>query len=184
MAKIEDSLKILMRLEFNNSSNALHQNPTEPVYTYMGIYQKAHPKWEGWRIIKESIARLGNIKLASIELYKNKDLLSSVEWFYKKIFWDVARLDEINIQHTANEIFIFGVNAGMPTAIKAAQRLVGLQANGKMGDETVFVLNNFKPEVFDSSYDILEQEHYDSLIKKNFKLKIYATGWRTRALAV
>lgn len=184
MADIEKAMKILMGLEFNNPENALHRNKTESGYTYMGIYQKAHPKWEGWKIVLEYIERYKNIKVASKNLYSNEHLTDLVNLFYKKAFWDKANLDSVTSQKIADEIFIFGVNAGMPTAIKTAQKLVKINPDGDVGEKTIAVLNSFDENVFDAEYDLLEQKHYTILIGRNPKLKIYANGWRNRSLAV
>ena len=40
--KFKRALEILYKLEFNNPQNALHKNPTESGYTFMGIYETAH----------------------------------------------------------------------------------------------------------------------------------------------
>lgn len=184
MADFNESMKILMKLEFSNPENALHKNKTESGFTYMGIYQTAHPKWAGWLIVSDFIKKYKDIKITSKELYKNDTLTRLVYLFYKKTFWDIARLDEVDSQKMADEIFIFGVNAGMGVAVKVAQRLVGLFADGKIGSETLDRLNKFNEVVFDKQYDSLEQEHYNNLIAKNPKLKIYANGWRNRSIAI
>lgn len=184
MTDFKKSMKILMDLEFNNPENALHKNPTESGYTYMGIYQKAHSKWIGWGFVNEYLGLYKNIKIASRNLYENEALTRLVDLFYKKAFWDIAKLDSISSQKIADEIFIFGVNTGMPTAIKTAQKLVGLNPDGDVGEKTISVLNNFDEKVFDSKYDLLEQAHYSKLIEMNPKFKIYANGWRNRSLAV
>lgn len=49
-AKGEESMKILMRLEFNGAANALEVNKTENGMTYIGIYRVAHPDWSGWEL--------------------------------------------------------------------------------------------------------------------------------------
>lgn len=184
MADIKKAMKILMDLEFNNPENVLHKNPTESGYTYMGIYQKAHPKWEGWKIILEYIEKYKNIKIASKNLYTNELLTDLVNLFYKKSFWDIAKLDLVNSQKIASEIFIFGVNVGMGIAIKTAQKLVMSNVNGLSDDRTILALNSFDEKVFDAEYDRLEQKYYETLIAANSKFKIYANGWRNRSLAV
>lgn len=185
MANFEKSMKILMELEFSSPSDALHKNPTEPVYTYMGIYYKAHPTWDGWRIVRETLSKYNNnLKLASEMLYINPELTKMVYSFYKSKFWDVARLDEVNNQNTADEIMIFGVNVGMRTAIKTAQGLVGFvgdDVDGKVGKATLRVLNSFDSTVFDEEFDKLENDYYQELIEADPERKIYAKGWRKRA---
>ena len=48
MVNFNNAFKILMRLEFSFPENALHKNPTEKEWTFMGIYQKYHSSWKGW----------------------------------------------------------------------------------------------------------------------------------------
>ena len=174
-----------MSLEFSDSSTALEKNPTEPVYTYMGLYYKAHPEWAGWSIVQSTLEKCkGNMKWASSVLYKNQELTELVYGYYKRRFWDLARLDEVQNQNTADEIMIFGVNVGMIKAIKTAQKLVGVKEDGRVGKETLNALNTFDSEKFDEDFDKLEIAYYDALVEKNPERKIYAKGWRSRAEAV
>lgn len=62
MANFNEAFKILMSLEFSFPENALHKNPTEKEWTFMGIYQKAHPSWKGWDEILAALAYGGDIK--------------------------------------------------------------------------------------------------------------------------
>ena len=185
MANIKEALSILYKLEFSNSSNALEVNPTEEGYTFMGIYQKANPNWSGWQIVRQKMQQYNNDrKLVSSMLYDNEKMREHVEWFYKREFWDKAKLDKVDSQHTANEIFIFGVNAGMNKAIKEAQRVVGCLQDGIVGNNTLRALNSFDDTVFSQTYDIYEQEHYASIIEINPSKAIFANGWKNRAVAV
>ena len=45
-------------------------------------------------------------------------------------------------------------------------------------------LNNFDSEKFDEVFDVLEMAYYDELILRDPNKKIYAKGWKKRALAV
>jgi len=184
MADFQKSMDILMELEFSNPGNALHKNPTEGRYTYMGIYQKAWPKWTGWMIVNDILKKNTTTEGASRDCAKNDTLTKLVYVFYKRVFWDIARLDDVVSQKIADEIFIFGVNAGMPTAVKTAQKIVGVFQDGAAGPMTIEALNEFDEEIFDAKYDLSEQEYYKKLIDRNPKLKIYANGWRNRSIAV
>lgn len=184
MANIKESFRILQRLEFSSPENALEKNPTESGYTFMGIYQTAWPQWEGWKLVREALSKYNNQRaLASQMLYQSAIMQELVYSFYKKIFWDVASLDEIS-QRKADEIFLMGVNAGISTAVKMAQSLVGVEADGKIGPRTVRALNAFSDDEFDVQYDELEKAHYAAIIERNPAKKIFANGWRNRADAV
>jgi len=149
MALFNPAMDILKTLEFNHASNVLHHNKGEQGYTYFGIYQKAHPKWEGWKEVYKAIVqykyRLGT---ASITLYKKRILTEKVYAFYKKEFWDIIYLDTIKSQKIAEEIFIFGVNTNPRRAITKAQKIVGVKVDGWIGDKTIKALNSYDEKHF------------------------------------
>ena len=185
MAKFESSMEILMDLEFSSSRNALHYNPTEGGYTFMGIYQVAHPSWKGWKIVEKTLKGCDNsIKEASEILYNNDKLVTMVGDFYRREFYAKAKLSHLKSQNTANEIFVFSTNAGIRAAVKAAQEIVGTTVDGIIGAITIKALNEFDEEVFSREYDLLEQRHYARLIARNPAFKVYGRGWKNRSLAV
>lgn len=183
MAKFEDSMKILMGLEFNGAYNALEINKTENDVTYMGIYRVAHPEWSGWAIVDEALSTM-SVKEASKVLFENKVLTEKVYKFYKDEFWTPFRFDEIVDQKKADEMFVFGVNAGMVKAIKLGQEIVGVVVDGRIGKMTIAALNSYDVVKFDKEYDAKENEHYAKIIAANPAKKIFAKGWRNRAEAV
>lgn len=184
MAKIDDVFVLMLKLEFNDASNALHKNPTEDGYTYMGIYHTAHPKWEGWKIVEEVIASSSSIQEASKKLFRDGKMTELVKKFYEDMFWNKMRLGEVVSQKIANEMFVFGVNAGIPRAVKVAQEIVGVSVDGVIGSKTVAALNRFDESVFDRVFDEKEIKFYERLVEVDPKKKIYMNGWRNRALAV
>lgn len=173
-----------MGLEFSRPGDALDRNPTEDGWTFMGIYQTAHPGWKGWDEILERVASGGDIEKISRALYSSEKLRAEVRRFYKEAYWDRMRLDEVVSQIKANEMFVFGVNVGIKPAVRAAQTVVGVEADGVFGDQTLAAINRFDEAKFDKEFDRAELEYYNRLMQKNPKLKIYANGWRRRANAV
>ena len=184
MANIKDGLDILYKLEFNSPQNVLEKNKTEDGYTLFGIYQKANPDWHGWNTVIAMMNQYQDMKIVSRRLYDNEYIRSLVEELYKEKYWNVAKLDNIESQHKANEIFIFGVNAGMKIAIKTAQQIVGTKDDGIVGNKTIELVNKFDEAQFDLMYDDREILYYDDIIRHNPEKKIYANGWRNRAIAV
>ena len=185
MAKIEEALDILYRLEFSNEGNVLEKNATEDGWTFMGIYQGAHPDLDIWKAIRQKMQQYnGDMKLVGSMMYNNALVREMVQAFYKKEFWDKARLDDVNSQHMANEVFIAGVNMGMKKAVMLAQKLVGTTQDGVVGSKTIKAMNSFDDAVFDKMYDQLENEHYEAIIAANPSKRIFAKGWRNRAVAV
>ena len=186
MAKIEKALDILYKLEFSNENDVLERNATEDGWTFMGIYQGAFPQLDLWKVIRQKMQQYnGDMKLVGSMLYNNATVREMVEAFYKKEFWDKARLDEVVSQQIANEIFVAGVNMGMKKAVMLAQKLVCVPADGVMGPKTLTAINKYDDDaMFDEMYDILETDHYEMRIANNPSKRIYAKGWRNRAMAV
>ena len=185
MAKIEEALAIMYRLEFSNEDNVLEQNATENGWTFMGIYQGAFPNLDLWKVIRQKMQQYnGDMKLVGSMLYNNATVREMVEAFYKKEFWDKAKLDEVHSQQIANEIFVAGVNMGMKKAVMLAQKLVCVPADGLVGPKTLAAINKYDDAAFDEMYDVLETDHYEMIIAANPSKRIFAKGWRNRAVAV
>ena len=176
-------MQFLMRLEFNSPSLTLHKNETENGLTFFGIYECAHPGFRGWELVKQ-VLKGKSLKEASVILYNNSDLVALVYEFYKKEFWDKMRLDEVESDLKASEIFIFGVNVDTKPAVRVLQRLLNVTVDGVMGAQTLKALNAYDEGKFNVEFDSYEIAYYASLVSKNPKLKIYANGWKNRALAI
>lgn len=185
MANIRPALEKLFKLEFSSAKDALHVNPGEQGYTFMGVYQAANPKLGLWTLVADILKKhKGDIRKASVELYRNQEAQAIVERVYKAGYWDKARLDSITSQKIAEEIFVFGVNAGMRNAIRKAQKLIGAVADGIVGSQTINALNNFSEASFDYKFDEVEKLFYDDLIAAKPSFAQFKRGWYARAVAV
>lgn len=61
---------------------------------------------------------------------------------YKRNYWDKIKGDDINSQDVANSLYDNAVNVGPGTAIKLAQRSLGISETGVMDIQTLNKLNN------------------------------------------
>ena len=95
--------------------------------TYAGIARNIWPKWAGW----------GKIDAGEVDA----ELTGMVRAFYKAEFWDRIRGDDIGAQDAAYHIFAFSVNAGLKTAVRMAQRIIGATPDGIFGDQSFHRLN-------------------------------------------
>jgi len=185
MTNFERAIKLLFKVEFNSPKNFLHRNKTERDYTVGGVYKYAHPNWIGWETVSRVIDECGgNIQDASQILYYDELFVAQIKFFIKKEFWDKMKLDEINAQIICNEIFLFGYNAGKRTAIRKAQKIIGVTADGLIGPLTIKALNNFDIDKFSLEFDELELQYYADLIFKKPSFAIYKNGWQNRAIFV
>ena len=181
MKNFTNAFYTLMSLEFNAPKNALHKNPTENGLTFMGIYEAANPNWQGWGQVRAAINAYGDLEKASVALYNDDALIEKVKIFYKKEFWDKMRLDEVDSELKACELFIFGVNVDTAPAVRVLQRLLGVVVDGIMGAQTLKALNNYNEQAFDVDFDRAEIAYYRNLVKAKPEYHIYERGWINRA---
>ena len=184
MASIDKAFDIMLKLEFNSPANALHKNKTESGWTFMGIYQTAHPKLSLWSKVNDAVSLSSSVAEASKMLYADKELLDEVKKFYKEKFWDRMWLDKVDSQHKATEIFVFGVNAGCSRSIRLAQIVSGAVADGLIGPNTIKAINAYDEHLFDKKFDSEEIKYYEAIVSNNPEKKIFLNGWKNRAVAV
>ena len=110
--------------------------------TYAGISRKANPKWAGWKTIDAAKKKYGSgfkNKLAGDAVLKQQ-----VKTLYRTNYWNPIWGDRIVRQEVANEIYDFGVNAGVATSIKLQQRQFKMKQTGKMDEALLSKLNSIK----------------------------------------
>lgn len=152
--------------------------------TYAGIARNYWPKWEGWKYIdKYKAAYSKSDKKLSIAKWVNgsakitsEPLNFMVSTFYKKNFWDVNSLDQINNQQLANTVYDFGVNSGTAKAAKFLQQSVNsiysttLTVDGQIGNKTITAINGFdcnEPELIYNEFNRRREDFYRSIAKGN-----------------
>ncbi len=184
MANFDEAFKRFNGIEFNRPENVLHQNKGETGLTFYGIYQKAHPNWNGWhRVYAHIMLKDNSRKEASISASKDELLIDEVKNFYRILYWDRLRLDEVKSQKIAEELFFFYLNIGnKQKVIKYAQLIVGAKDDGILGKNTLRALNSFDEDIFDKEYDQKQISHYKRLVAKYPKrFTRFLKGWINRA---
>lgn len=134
--------------------------------TYAGIARAFHPNWQGWRFIDQ-----GETPPAEL-----------VRQFYRSNFWAPLRLDEVAHQEVAVNLFDFGVNAGLSTAAKLAQLVVGATPDGKIGAKTLQALNAIDPDLFVARYALAKIARYRDIVTGNRTQQRFLVGWINRVL--
>ena len=76
------------------------------------------------------------------------------------------------------EIFDMGVNAGKRNAIRIAQRLVGVKADGIIGFITAGAIYKCNDFVF--LYKLARKDYYTNLVIRKPDLEIFLQGWLNR----
>lgn len=171
----------MLGLEFGLPYNALHKNKWENGYTFMGIYEGAHPSWKGWELIYRTLELYKDLEKASYECYQNIFLIDLVEKFYKANFWNKLRLDEIRSDRIADLIFKFAVNVGIKRAVKYAQMVANVRIDGIIGNNTISALNTLDSKYFEERYKTEFIKFYEGLVKDNpDRYGRFLKGWINR----
>lgn len=155
--------------------------------TWKGIARKKHPDWPGWTLIDK--AKHGDFP-ANLNSVPN--LQYFVEQFYKVKFWDYLKLDQINNQKIANELFDTSVNMGQGIAALFLQRSLNvsnrngkdypdLQVDGAIGAITVNAVNNHpRPDQLFKLINTLQGARYIGICEANPTQEIFLTSWLSR----
>lgn len=143
--------------------------------TYAGISRVFWPNWGGWAIIdkaKKISKKADDInkyaKTTGIEIFKRS--------FYKQNFWDVNKLDLINDQQIANNIYDFGVNSGVSKAAKILQEALGVNVDGIIGSITISKANQFDAKNLYDRYNRYRSDFYHKLAQNPDQLQ-FLKGW-------
>lgn len=107
--------------------------------------------------------------------------ISYTEWssILKTMFWDRLRADEINSQGVANILFDW-IWASGPSAIRKAQKILGVRADGIVGPQTLLAINRSDPfRLFQKIRD--ERENHYRSCRAAWK---FLNGWLRRLNAL
>ena len=159
--------------------------------TYKGVSRRYNPQWEGWKIIDDMKQHADFPKI----LNSLPQLQDCVYDFYKKDYWDSNRLDEIDSQEIANEMFDTAVNMGRVRAAKFLQESLNylnrnekvypdLAVDSHIGPATLraldYILDHGEEELLLKILNVLQGSFYLDYMKKNPVQEKYMRGWFNR----
>lgn len=137
--------------------------------TYAGIARAFHGNWAGWQLIDN-----GDVS--------SEQLRNLVMDFYRDKFWNRLMANDIESQKIAESLFDFSVNAGIRTAVKLAQLVVGSTPDGIIGVNTLAKLNNTDEELFISKYALVKVTRYTEIVRRDRSQSKFLLGWLNRTL--
>lgn len=183
MADFKEAHLLLENAEFSsNPKKYLHKNQNENDLTLGGIYSKYHQLDINWHFVKGVLSLCnGDIQRASVMLYADEETRKNVFIFFREKFWYKMKLDEIQSQKIANEIYLSGVHIGITNAIKLAQETVMVKVDGIIGKMTIKALNNFDEDGFCRHFTMLEKKNYDRIIDRKPELEYARAGFIARS---
>lgn len=98
--------------------------------------------------------------------------------YYLEHYWK-ALYSQIESQTLANKIFDMGVLAGVGTAVKMLQIVLGLAADGSFGPLTLLHLNQVGDAIL-PAYMARMELHYKEVVVTNPKDAEFLKGWERR----
>lgn len=106
--------------------------------------------------------------------------MSSEDWntVFKKGYWDAVKGDQIQKQSIANVLVSWAWGSGPVTAIKQIQKVLGISADGVIGNQTLTAINNAdERELFAKCIKQREQFFRQIAVGKN---AVFLNGWLNR----
>ena len=171
MADYEKAFARLMEEEGINLSN---RKADRGGLTFAGISRKYHPKWTGWSYIDVGAT----------------PPLDLVRAFYREVYWTMIRGEQINSQRVAEVLFSQCVN-NEDAGIKIMQHIVGVIADGKVGQKTVAAINRATElasatpeEVVLMRYSLAHSARYHAIGMNDKTQRANWPGWWARAMRI
>lgn len=134
--------------------------------TYAGISRNRWSAWPGWVFVDKG----------------ETPPTQMVRDFYQAKFWDAVKGDYILHQKTAESIFDFAVNAGATTAVKLAQIVGGVAADGQVGPKTLTAINSMDDDEFVTKYALAKVARYHAIVTKDRSQGKFLLGWIGRVI--
>jgi lysozyme family protein len=97
---------------------------------------------------------------------------------YFNDYWSRMNLTGIKSELAVLHIFDMGVNAGIRTSIKMAQRIVGTVPDGFIGNKSIEAINKF-PNMADAFIQERKKYYFD-LARNKPDLQVFLAGWLNR----
>lgn len=92
-------------------------------FTYRGIDEGENPHWPGWPTVHAvyNANKAAGVAHVNALLAADAALQANIQSFYKANYWDTVKLDLVNDQKLANNLFDCSVNQGEGLACKFMQ---------------------------------------------------------------
>jgi lysozyme family protein len=120
---------------------------------------------------KDGIFTCEDVKGLTLEDAKN---------IYKKMFWDYFKADSIKNQSLAEYIVDGAINQGRGTIAKYVQEIIGVTADGLVGNKTLEAINAHDPKDLFHKLKSKREDKYHRIVAKNPSQKRFIKGWINR----
>lgn len=118
-------------------------------------------------------------KDATVEQLKN---ITDEQWLhiFKCGFWDKWKADDINNQSIANIVVDWAWGSGTVTSIKQVQKILGVAADGIVGNDTLTAINTADQRTLFDKIHSKRIEFVENIVKRNPSQARFLKGWKNR----
>lgn len=118
-------------------------------------------------------------KDATVEQLKN---ITDEQWLhiFKCGFWDKWKADDINNQSIANIVVDWAWGSGTVTSIKQVQKILGVTADGIVGNDTLTAINTADQRTLFDKIHSKRIEFVENIVKRNPSQARFLKGWKNR----
>jgi len=100
---------------------------------------------------------------------------------YKKYYWDVMNLDNLQDQSIATVLFDMGVLTGPGTSARIAQEVLNITQTKKFDKATLQALNATTAQEFIPKFAKRHIKRFNEIVANRPSQKIFLKGWKNRA---
>lgn len=109
--------------------------------------------------------------------------MSLADWLgiYKSLFWDKIQGDKIGSQAVADMLVDWCWTAGVPWPVRRLQNLIGVKADGIIGNKTLYELNCWNGDLLTEELRKERIDYYEGIAKRDPNQRQFLKGWINRA---
>ncbi|MXV16820.1 glycoside hydrolase family 108 protein [Hufsiella ginkgonis] len=159
--------------------------------TVFGITRRDHPNSSIWHAVDQHKKNHG-MPAAVAKINADNFILEGAKAIYYSSYWQINRLNDINDQAIANELFDTGVNQGTGQAARYLQRALNvtnknqrlypdLVIDGKIGAYTINALNSHPDKaLLYKILNVMQGSRYIEIMEKAPSQEAFAVSWFSR----
>lgn len=156
---------------FGNEAGYVNDPKDKGGETMNGITRKNYPSWQGWPIVDAHKPLKRGARIPELD--------GLTKQFYKRTQWNAVLGDGIDSQEVATFICDWFVNSG-GNAIKHVQKLVGVTADGAMGDHTLAAINGCDATELLEKLKADRVAFFKNIVAKDPGQEKFLDGWLAR----
>lgn len=141
-----------------------------------------HPTDKGGCTMKGITIRTFRHYFGSSQTCSDLRSISDEQWKYifEDGYWNPCKGDDIEDQSVANIIVDWAWMSGVKTAVKKVQKILKVDIDGVVGQQTLYAINSSNPEkLFYSIYDE-RKNYYLNICDTDPDQEVFLRGWLNR----